>query len=227
MINYEVLIPAYNAGDKITELIRQLQLLDHKPSRILIIDDGSNDDTAVKAGKMNAEVLKVDQNTGKGSALRRGFDNFLKTSNADYLICMDADLQHPPAAIPKFIEVIENENAYLVIGHRSREMKKMPFARIISNTLTSIILSWVTKQSIKDSQCGFRCIKRDLLQQVHLNQNGFQMETEFILKAAAIGASIHFVKIPTIYNGSISNIKHLGDTLTFIKLVAHQLSGRN
>ena len=94
----------------------------------------------------------------------------------------------------------------------------MPFLRVISNRTTSALLSMLTRQKIKDSQCGFRLIQRRVLEDIKLNENGFQLESEFIIEAVKKGYAISFVPIPTIYNQEESNINHLGDTFRFIRL---------
>ena len=226
MFKYDILIPAYNAEKTLPVLSEQLLRLTHPPDKIWIVDDGSTDRTATSVNHPLVNVNRLNRNHGKGYALRSGYHQFLEKSEAEYLICMDADLQHPVNSVEKLIDKINKEKNRIVIGNRDKSLRTMPAARVLSNTITSFVLSKVTRQEIKDSQCGFRAIHREVLQDIHLQEDGFQMETEFILRAAGQGWKIDFIPIPTIYNGSHSYIKHVGDTYRFICLVFKKLSGK-
>ncbi len=217
-ISYDVLIPAYNAQKTLPVLLQQIRHLEYPPQHIFVVNDGSADQTAQAAADGAVTLLNNPVNRGKGYALRQGFKIFLEQSGARYLLCMDADLQHPPAAAPGFLLQAE-EGADVVIGWRKRSPRQMPLMRIFSNTMTSAILSFLLPQKIHDSQCGYRLIERSVLQDIQLSEDGFQLETEFIIESVQRGHTIRFVPIPTIYNQQDSYINHLGDTLRFIKLV--------
>ncbi|MBN1406880.1 MAG: glycosyltransferase family 2 protein [Calditrichaceae bacterium] len=227
MISYDVLIPAYNAENTIAQLIDQIKELNIKPEKIIVVDDGSEDQTPNLIKDKVDSVITIKENKGKGFALRNGFNEFLKSNTSDYLICIDADLQHPVSYISKFVEYAEKRKSKFIIGKRDRKFGIMPFSRILSNSTTSLILSIISNQKIEDSQCGFRLIHREALCKLSLQENGFQLESEMIIKAAKQKISIDFIKIPTIYNGHISNINHLGDTIRFIRLVLSELTGRS
>ena len=102
--SYTVLIPAFNAQNTIVLLLDQLHKIDNPPTNIYVIDDGSSDNTTALAEKCNASVFRFDINQGKGAALQKGFELFEKQTNDDFLICMDADLQHAPSAIKSFLK---------------------------------------------------------------------------------------------------------------------------
>jgi glycosyltransferase involved in cell wall biosynthesis len=158
------------------------------------------------------------ENRGKGRALKTGFKAFLDQSETDYILCIDADLQHPVASIPDFLKKAESGNSF-IIGARERSLKSMPVHRILSNMITSYIISLITRQKIKDSQCGYRMIHRDVLNNLDLHENGYQLESEMLLKAAKNGVKIDFIPIPTIYNAEKSHMRNFRDTLKFIRLV--------
>ncbi len=218
MLKYEILIPAYNSATGLGILLEEINLLKNLPQKITVVDDGSTDDTAEIGQKGSAFVLRNERNRGKGFSLRYGFKHFLENSTCPFLLCLDADLQHPASSIPDFLQAAETESASIIIGNRSKSWKEMPFLRVISNRTTSALLSMLTRQKIKDSQCGFRLIQRRVLEDIKLNENGFQLESEFIIEAVKKGYAISFVPIPTIYNQEESNINHLGDTFRFIRL---------
>ena len=102
----------------------------------------------------------------------------------------------------------------------------MPGHRVLSNVLTSQIISWFSGQNIQDSQCGFRLIHRDVLKKVYLTENGYQLESEMILESTKAGFKIDSVSIPTIYNNETSHIANFNDTYRFTRLLFRELKGR-
>lgn len=225
MISYSILIPAYNVEDTLPKLIDQIEKISHPPSKIFVVDDGSQDQTMslVRDKAAHVELIHLDKNRGKGFALRTGFKKFISTNNGDYLLCMDADLQHPVSHIGNFLIAAAHNQGSLIIGKRRKSLRLMPLPRIISNSISSFILSLVCKQKIEDSQCGFRIIRNDLLRELHLQEDGFQLESEMIIEAAQKNISILFIGIPTIYNGHPSHINHWIDTWRFIRLIIKAL----
>jgi glycosyltransferase involved in cell wall biosynthesis len=225
MLSYDILIPAYNAEGTLRTLLRQIGELEVQPGHIFLIDDGSTDHTAEIAKASGVLLFQMPVNRGKGFALRKGFGMFLNHSESVYLLCMDADLQHPVASVNDFLNMARTTHTSCIIGNRVRTAGTMPIHRILSNTITSFIISAMTGQSIRDSQCGYRLIKRDLLETVSplLTEDGFQLESEFILRADAAGVQIDFVPIPTIYHGERSSINNAFDTLRFIRFIARNL----
>ena len=219
MKTFNILIPAFNAAATIKELINQLFQSNIKPESIIVVNDGSADDTAKIAKELKVNLVNLIQNQGKGAALLKGFEYFLQNSKAEYLICMDADLQHPVKSVPDFLK----SDSKFVIGNREKSLTTMPFHRILSNVITSKILSFVTGQKILDSQCGFRMIHRDIISKLELNEKGFQLESEMVVEVAKMGEKIEFVNIPTIYNQSGSSINNVKDTFKFIRYIIKEL----
>jgi glycosyltransferase involved in cell wall biosynthesis len=226
MINYQIIIPAFNASKTLESLLSDIKLLDNKPVDILVVDDGSYDNTASIAQQMGTKILKFEANMGKGYALKQGWQYLSEDLNSEYILFMDADLQHPASAIPKFIELAENKKSKFIIGQRDRTIKKMPIHRIISNKITSAIISFFSGQRIKDSQCGFRLVHKDVLRQIKLYENGFQLESEMILRAAEIPVKIDFIEIPTVYKDEKSYVANFLDTFKFIKLITKEMKKR-
>ena len=225
-LNYEILIPAYNAGNTISALLEELGNLTRKPQKITVVNDGSQDDTRENCKRFAVEVINIEQNSGKGRALKNGIQDFLDRSSADYLLCMDADLQHPVSCVSDFLKTANQTGSQLIIGARPRSVKTMPVHRILSNAITSLILTRLTGQQIQDSQCGFRLIHRNVLQRLRLIENGYQFETEMLLKAADAGINLYFVPIPTIYQSEKSHMRNVRDTILFIKLIIRYLLKR-
>jgi len=223
MPRYIILIPAYNAENSIGNLLDEINTLEIKPSQVIVVDDGSSDKTAMIAEKKDAVLIRLPKNQGKGFALKRGFECAKHLSEIEFILCMDADLQHPVFSIPNFINTANKLNSDFILGNRNKSFKSMPLHRIISNKLTSRIISILTGQIIKDSQCGMRLIRKDILKNIQLSENGFQLESEIIFRIAEQKYRINHVDIPTIYNSEMSNIGNISDTFKFIKLMFKEM----
>jgi len=215
-----VLIPAYNAGLTIFELLKKISQFANK-SDIVVVDDGSEDGTFAIAQRAGAVVLRHETNKGKGEALKTGFRYALK-ENYRALITMDADLQHDPKSIPDFIRMTDKTNG-IIIGTRKRNLKIMPFARWLTNNLTSAIVSVLSGQSIRDSQSGYRLISIQVLKDVKLESKKYDLESEILIKAKRKGFRIDQIPIKTIYGEGKSFIHPLIDTGRFIKLMWRSL----
>jgi glycosyltransferase involved in cell wall biosynthesis len=220
-----ILIPAYNAGRWLNQLIERMPP-DVDRSDILIVDDGSTDDTLPIAQRCGVSVTSHGRNLGKGAALKTGFDAGI-SRGYDLILTLDADLQHPPEWIPLLARPILAGEADLVIGARSRQETSMSSVRRFSNALTSALISWRVGQKIPDSQSGFRAIRSGILKEIQLTTSRYETETELLIKAADRGFRIGHVPIPTIYAGETSSIRHVVDTCRFIRLFIKLLFERS
>jgi len=216
-LNLFVVIPAFNADRTIAQVIHGCVSVVQREN-IIVVDDGSTDKTRTLVEQSGATIIVHENNRGKGAALRSGFSAALKYG-CDAVITLDADLQHDPTYIVKFLELIKkDENWGIIIGSRWRSGTKMPLDRRLSNRITSFLISIRTGQKIPDSQSGYRLIKRDVLEKVVTKENRFMAETELLLKASFNGFNIGTVHIPTIYAQEGSHISKFRDTLQFISL---------
>jgi len=221
-----VIIPAYNPDPfLLQDLIERLQRLCHiYPMQIIIIDDGSNPPVAMPTpSNSNIKLYRHKENEGKGAALKTGFHYYFQEQGFDLVVTIDADLQHPPEKIPDFIQAYQEGQGGIIMGYRKRKPAVMPLARILSNTLTSLIISVMTAQLVRDSQCGFRLIDKNALVNMKLKEVGFHLESEILIYAGRKGIRFGSVEIPTIYQQEKSSIKNVRDTLTFIVLIARIL----
>jgi glycosyltransferase involved in cell wall biosynthesis len=226
MFSYQVLIPAYNAAKTLPAVLRQLEALPQKPSGILVIDDGSTDSTGAVVAGGNAQVHRFSRNQGKGKALRQGFELLRDDQQAEFIVCLDADLQHPVSSIPVMLTAAEKLQSRFMIGVRHRSASSMPLLRRLSNSITSAVISLLSGQKILDSQCGFRLVAKNVLREISLSENGFQLESEMLLRVAARKIRIDQLPIPTIYNSAGSHIHHVQDTVRFIVLITKEIGHR-
>jgi glycosyltransferase involved in cell wall biosynthesis len=223
-----IIIPAFNPLiQHLKELIHRLKKMKmSNPVEILIVDDGSSTPINKNDFSEDIHIRRHTINKGKGAALKTGFNHFLKNDSVLLVITIDADLQHPPEKISDFIKAYESGKGQLIVGYRRRALSIMPFHRIFSNMSTSLIISVLTGQLIKDSQNGFRLLSKEVLREVHLKEDGFQMESEMLIKAGWKDFRIGFVSMPTIYSLEKSSINNVKDTLNFILLILKFLKER-
>ena len=212
-----VLIPAYNAGRTLASLLEKLCLYVPREA-ILVVDDGSEDETGAVAQRAGVKVIRHQKNEGKGAALRTGLE-FLKGrgSAIEAVVTMDADLQHRPEDLPKILAGWKQTHANVVVGWRKRWGTAMPIERKFSNSITSWLVSARTRQRILDSQCGYRLIEWGVLEQVDITAKGFEAETEFLIKAASHGLSIAWVPIQTVYDNAKSSMTGWETTKRFLQ----------
>ena len=207
-------IPFFNEQRTIKEIItRTLQYVDY----VIAVNDGSTDKSCDEVPKNDKVfLLSYNQNRGKGFALKTGFEESIK-HGSDITVTLDADLQHIPEKIPDLIFGLKDY--HVVVGNRLENLKKMPVQRIMSNKLTSLLLSLKTKQRLKDTQSGFRAYKTGILGDIMPSYTGFEAESEMLVYAAEKNYKINFVPVPTIYADENSKMRPLQAIAGFIKVL--------
>lgn len=216
MVNFCVVVPVYNEADHLLSLVGSLN--NHLSyERIIVVDDGSSDDTPRILEESRVISIISGENHGKGYSLRKGFEKALEMG-FEWILTMDGDMQHSPDDIVSFTARAQEGGCDVILGSRMADISTMPFQRVISNTLTSLMLTLRTGQKIKDSQCGYRMIHRRVLENISLKNNGYMMESELLIKAGLNKFVIDSVPVQTIYNESKSAIKPVKDTFLFVKV---------
>lgn len=206
------LVPAYNESDHIAHVVAQTQQF----LPVLVVDDGSVDQTAEIAKKSGAAVIRQEPNQGKGAAMIKGFKYALE-NGYDAVITLDGDGQHAPDEIPLFIKKFTQSGDDLIIGRR--DFRKMPFIRMCSNTLGTYMFSWAMGRFIPDNQSGYRLISSPLMHSITDSEfHGFEFEVEMIMRCILNGQKLGWVTIKTIYAGEHSHITPVKHAWRFILL---------
>lgn len=223
-----ILIPAYNEGRVIREVINSLptSLPNIDSVQTVVINDGSHDETGQEAKTANTLVLRHRINRGVGVATATG----LKAAGrlkADIAVTMDADGQHDPAELPRLIEPILQGTADIVVGTRLTDPKGMPAIRRIGNKLMNGILRVFWGIRTTDSQSGYRAYGRSALERLHVSTGGFEVCTEILYVAKQDGLRVSEVPITTIYTdySKTKGQNPITALLTFIRFLARVLLG--
>ena len=210
-----ILIPAYNEEPRIAQVIQSVK--PHCPN-IVVVDDGSQDDTARVAEVAGATVLIQPENRGKGAALERGFQ-YAREKRFDFVITMDGDGQHPAEDIPGFIKAYAAGEAPVIIGNRMDNPVSMPFVRRLTNRFMSWLLSRKLGQQVPDTQNGFRLYKTDIIPALPIEASRFAAESEILLELANRGIKIGSAPVQVIYRDEKSKINPIKDTWRFFKML--------
>lgn len=212
-------IPAFNAAASVERVIAGLRA--SLPTAAIVgVDDGSTDDTARVLRRSCDRSESFASNRGKGAALRAGFRH-AREIGATQLLAIDADGQHDPRCAPALLAALEFSD--IAIGARSRARSAMPLHRRVSNALSSAAISAIAGRPLPDTQCGYRAIRREVIDAVDAVGDRYEFETDFIIRAARAGFRIVAVPVPTIYvrrgEGGHSHFRGCRDTARVVATI--------
>jgi glycosyltransferase involved in cell wall biosynthesis len=207
------LIPAHNEAPRIGAVVTGV--LRYLP--VLVLDDGSTDETGAVARAARAAVVRQQPNQGKGRALKAGLRHALE-QGYDAVLTLDGDGQHDPEDIPAFMEAWKAQGPDLLIG--LRDFQQMPAVRRLANTLGRVTFSWAMGRRIPDNQSGYRMLSRRMIEAVlKSGEAGFEFEVEMIVTCLGRGYRLAWVPIRTIYAGESSHIHPWHHTVNFLRLL--------
>ncbi|HEX4898250.1 MAG TPA: glycosyltransferase family 2 protein [Candidatus Limnocylindrales bacterium] len=207
------LIPAHDEAPRIGAVVGAA--IAYVP--VLVVDDGSSDETSAVAEAAGATVLRQVPNQGKGAALRAGFARAI-ADGVLAVVTLDGDGQHDPAELPRFVEAEGEQPVELIVG--ARDFRRMPLVRRLSNVLGTLVLSAAVGRWIPDNQSGYRLVGRRLMAEMLASrEDGFAFEVEMIAVCLREGWPIRWVPISTIYGDERSHIRPLHHLREFVAVV--------
>jgi glycosyltransferase involved in cell wall biosynthesis len=213
LASYVVVIPCFNEGTTIASVVGAARR--HLPV-IIVVDDGSTDNTRVQAAGAGAIVISHGRNLGKGAALRTGFSEALKRG-FEWAVTMDGDGQHASDDLPDLLRCAEASGALLVAGNRMPQARAMPWLRRRVNVWMSRKLSQRAGRILPDTQSGFRVIHLLTWSALPLNAERFEVESEMLMAFVAANCPVAFVPVQVIPPGRDSHIRPVADTLRWWK----------
>jgi glycosyltransferase involved in cell wall biosynthesis len=215
--NVAALIPGYFEEKHIRDVAARTKA---QLDTVLVVDDGSTDRTSDEARAADVEIIRHEQNAGKGAAVKTGIRALLARPAVEFILILDADGQHLPEEIPNFLSEANATGAPMIVGSRMHDVRDMPFVRKCTNRYMSWTISRVIGQHVPDTQCGFRMFHRSLATDILAAEgSNFDFETEMLALAARRGCRIGSAKVSTVYGDEVSKIHPVRDTLRFFKLL--------
>jgi glycosyltransferase involved in cell wall biosynthesis len=208
-----VVIPCLNEGRTIFSLVSEVR---RSLPKVMVVDDGSTDQTAAEAARAGAVVLRHSAPRGKGAALQSGFSAALQ-QGFKWALAMDGDGQHASSDIPRFLASAAKTTAAMIIGNRMQNPGAMPLVRRMVNRCLSDLLGSYCETSLPDSQCGFRLVNLRSWQQLRFSAQHFEIESELVVRFIKSGYRLDFVPIECRYASERSKIRPLRDTIRWIR----------
>jgi glycosyltransferase involved in cell wall biosynthesis len=218
-----IAIPAYNEAATIGSVVHAAR--EHSDN-VLVLDDGSSDPTSQIAGSAGAMVTRLEQNRGKGAAIRQIFE-FTRKEGYEYLVVLDADWQHNPHEIPKLVRPLKRQSVDIVIGSRylNGDRGDTPLYRRFGQRVLDLITNVGSRQSITDSQSGYRAFNRAAIERLDVSDSGFGIEAQMLHSATNHGLEIFEVPIevnydvpnPSTSNSFLHGIRVVDTLLTLIR----------
>jgi glycosyltransferase involved in cell wall biosynthesis len=225
--SYAVVIPAYNESATIREVAKKA--LRHAPL-VIVVDDGSSDDTAAQLQGLDVEVLRNKTNSGKGGSIWRGLYHAIN-KGADAVFTLDGDGQHDPNDIPDLLNEARINPHAMIIGARLLNRENAPKARLFANNFADFWVSWAAGQFVQDSQSGFRLYPKSLIENVKVGisrKHSFVFESEIAIEAGRLGHKIICCPIVSQYhdNARPSHFKASSDITKIVLMITWKLVSR-
>lgn len=208
MMRSAAVIPAFNEGNSIAAVV-----IGVRPcvDRVIVVDDGSRDETAERARAAGADVIVHNANRGKGHAVRSGLARVFE-GDFTHVLLLDGDMQHLPAEAAALLAEAARSGAEAVLGERRFERDRMPASRYHANRIGSRVLSFFVGVPLRDTQCGFRVFRVDALRPLRLTARGYEIETEMLVKVRRRGGRLATVPVTAVYGGQTSKLRPVPDT---------------
>ena len=216
-----VALPAYNEEKYIGSLVIKAR---RHANEVLVVDDGSHDQTAFIAESAGATVIRHNKNKGYGSAIQNIFSE-TKKRTPDVLVILDADAQHDPDEIDSLVQAVLG-GFDIAIGSRKLQHKAIPAFRRFGQRVLSRLTAIASRKKIYDTESGFRAYSRKAIDQLILKEQGMAISAEIVTEASRVGLSIAEVPISITYSNDSSTINPMVHGMSVFNRVLVMISER-
>ncbi len=214
MTTLSIILPCKNEGESLKSLLPKLQAA-QPAAEIILVNDGSSDDSSQIAGDLGITVIKHPQSLGNGAAIKAG----ARAAKGEILVFMDSDGQHDPADIPTLLAKL-SEGYAMVVGARLQQSDQAGMGRLLANGLYNRLASWMTEQKILDLTSGFRVVYREkFLEFLSLLPNGFSYPTTITMAFFRSGYAVGYQGITVHKRLGKSHIRPLKDGMRFLLII--------
>ncbi|MBA7708408.1 Undecaprenyl-phosphate 4-deoxy-4-formamido-L-arabinose transferase [subsurface metagenome] len=214
--------PAYNEERYIGSVVLKAR---QYADEVIVLDDGSTDDTSEIARLAGATVIRHEENKGYGAAIQSLLAE-AKKRNPEVLVLLDADSQHNPDEIPSLIKSIISEGFDLVVGSREQQKAKIPPYRRIGQRVLSYLSGILSGEKLSDSESGFRGFSRKAITVLEPRENGMAVSAETIADAAEKGLKISEIPISIVYTKDGSTLNPIRHGLGVLARILAMISER-
>jgi len=217
-----VVIPLYNEQRHVVKVLKEIQKY---KLPVVVVDDGSVDGSVEKVKSLkqnNLTLLEHKVNLGKGAALKTGAD-YAFGHIADAVIFMDADGQHEPNDLNKFIEVLETHKYDAVLGSRNFGYG-VPLVRFIGNKIASVLIGFLFGLYVSDIICGFRALTKKAYEKIKWESSGYGVETEMIIRLGKSKLRYHEIPVETLYHDNVKGVTILDALGIFAQVIQWKLT---
>ncbi len=210
-----VVIPAFQASASLASVLKGV-LFFFPADHVLVVDDGSTDNTAGIAAAQGVPCLRHESNRGKGAALMSGLTH-ARRLGWRWAVTLDADGQHASGDLENFLKARPGRNTGILVGCRPRRGTTMPWHRRLSNSLSTWIVSRLAGKPVFDAQSGFRAYRMDILDA--LPRDGrFEWESQALILCCRQGREVESIPVRTVYSGQESHIRMGRDIWRFVRM---------
>ncbi len=209
-MSYYALVPAWNEARNIKQVLDGLKKFPHvKP---IVIDDGSTDATGTIVKEMGIQVIRHEENLGKGEAINTGFNYVLdKLPDAEFVVLIDADMQYLPEEVGRILKPLEEGEADFVMGYR--DWGKVPFRHKLANFVWRILFNVLFGTRLKDTNCGYMGFTADAVRKVKGLHGGYIIENTILIEVLKNRLRVKQVPVSV-------NYKHKSGMSRGIRMVA-------
>ncbi len=203
-LKLRIAIPAYNNAGTVKRVVQDAL---ETGAEVMVVDDGSTDGTADRLDALPVHIIRHDRNMGKGAAILSAL-HACREKGVTHMVTLDADGQHDPRDVPRFIAAIKSNPHAFLVGNRNFNRMTTPWVSRFGRRFSNFWFRLQTGRSLQDTQCGFRAYPVVALDRLRLRERHFSFEIEVLVKAAWAGVPLQDVTVSVFYPEKSERVSH-------------------